>query len=181
MIVFGDYLLSIFGADFAVGMIALAIILVAELIDGSFLPVDTPLLFAKPKIPPLLVILTLIIEIGLIAICASIWGIEGAALGFLIAVVFLTAGRLFMLKKHFGINLLSGNYLQPVAFAGIIAALLMVVRSWVEPGHIALIIVSSLAGLVGFFFLVKSFALSSADRTVLRALSRRRRQHGLEA
>ncbi|MBT8471046.1 MAG: oligosaccharide flippase family protein, partial [Marinicaulis sp.] len=55
MMVFGDALLEIFGSSFALGATVLVIILFAELVDGSFLAVETPLVYARPGLPPKLI------------------------------------------------------------------------------------------------------------------------------
>jgi len=176
MVIFGDYLLSVFGAEFAAGAAVLAVILLAELIDGSFATVETPLVFTKPKIPPVLIFITLIIEVTVIAALSNIWGVEGAAAGFLIAITCLAAGRLYMLKKYLNINVINGGYILPIAFAIAIAAALAIIRRWIEPQQAVLITVSFVAGIVGFMYLVKSFALTHSDRVLFRALTRRRRK-----
>lgn len=176
MVVFGDYLLSIFGAEFAVGGAVLAVILLAELIDGSFATVETPLVFAKPKIPPMLIFITLIIEVAVIAALSSIWGVEGAAAGFLIAITCLAAGRLYMLKKHLDINVIHSGYILPIAFAVAVSASLAILRRWIEPYQYALIAACFFAGIVGFIYLIKLFALTNADRVLFRVLIQRRRR-----
>ena len=50
--IFGSFILGIFGNEFEAGVLVLAFLLVAELMDGSFALTETPLVFATPKIPP---------------------------------------------------------------------------------------------------------------------------------
>jgi O-antigen/teichoic acid export membrane protein len=176
MVVFGDYLLSIFGVGFAAGATVLAVILLAELIDGSFATVETPLVFAKPKIPPTLIFITLIIEITVIAALSSIWGVEGAAAGFLIAITCLTAGRLYMLKKHLNINVINAGYILPIVFAVGVLAALAAIRHLIGPQQGLIIIAFYIAGSVGFIYLVKSFALTNTDRILFLALTQLRRR-----
>ncbi|HFE37435.1 MAG TPA: hypothetical protein ENK06_03310, partial [Gammaproteobacteria bacterium] len=48
MVVYGDQLLALFGAAFAYGFLCLSLILIAELVDGSFITTETALLYAFP-------------------------------------------------------------------------------------------------------------------------------------
>jgi O-antigen/teichoic acid export membrane protein len=176
MVVFGDYLLSIFGPEFATGAAVLAIILLAELIDGCFLAVETPLVYAKPRIPPTLIFITLIIEFVVIAALSSRWGVEGAAVGFLIAIACLAFGRLYMLKKYLNISVINTGYILPIAFAIVVSAALAIARRWIDPHQGILVTVSIIAGMSGFMYLVKSFALTNADRVLFRVLTQRRRK-----
>ena len=107
MVVFGEAFLGLFGPKFQTGYIVFAVILLAELIDGSFATAETPLVYAKPKIPPSLLVMTLIVEVILIAMFSKIWGVEGAAIGFLCAITSLAIGRLYMLQRHMDINILN--------------------------------------------------------------------------
>ena len=83
MVIFGDKLLSLFGPEFAIGALVLTAVLAAELINGTFLTAETALIFEKPKIPPTLLVMTLIVEVTLIAFLSAQWGTHGAAVGFL--------------------------------------------------------------------------------------------------
>jgi len=174
MILFGDKLLALFGTGFAAGALVLTAVLIAELINGTFLTAETALIFEKPKIPPLLLIATLIIEVCVIAFLADQWGALGAAIGFLVALIFLALMRIGLLYKHMGIWLVTRGYLWPVAIGAIVAGGLFLARRHLEPisgiWTIGLIVV----GLFGFAGLIRTFALTKSDDIIFRAFKRKR-------
>ncbi len=174
MMVFGDMLLGLFGPEFVVGGLVLATILFAELVDGSFITTETPLVYAHPKIPPLLLVLTLLIEVVAIAVLASLWGVQGAAFGFLLAITSLSGLRLYMLKKHLGISVLGLNYLLPFCIGGLIGGGLLLVRHWLDPMQAVWVIACIVMALGVFVYLIKSFALTKTDRRLYRNWSKRR-------
>jgi O-antigen/teichoic acid export membrane protein len=174
MVVFGDFLLSLFGPGFAVGVTVLALVLLAELIDGSFITAETALLFEKPKIPPLLLITTLIIEVTVIAILSSQWGVEGAAVGFLIAIVFLSVMRVWMLRKNLGISVLTPGFLWPAAIGVVIMAALAFVRPDFASGNGMLATLYGLMVLVAFGGLIKTFALNKSDEIIFAVLKKKK-------
>ena len=174
MIVFGDYVLSLFNPAFMAGGLVLTIILIAELIDGTIISVETPLVFSQPKIPPMLLVSTLIIEVILIAILSKFWGIEGAAIGFFLAVLFLNIGRLTALAKYLHITVINASYFRPMALAGLLLAYLYGVRKTVSIEHGLIIGLAVALGLLGFIFLIKTFALTKTDKVLLRVLRRKR-------
>ncbi len=174
MVVFGDMFLSLFGPEFVIGGLVLATILLAELIDGSFITAETPLVFARPKIPPLLLLMALIIEVIAIAVLSKLWGVQGAAIGFLLAITSLSVGRLYMLKKHLGIQVLGLIYLVPLVIGGVTASGLLLVRYWFDPLASLWIVTSVLCALLVFFVLIRHFALTKTDRILWRNFSRRK-------
>ena len=172
LIIFGDQVLSLFNPVFIVGGGVLAVILVAELIEGTFISVETPLIFKHPKIPPTLIISTLIIEIVLIVILTQYWGIMGTAMGFLISMIYLSVLRLFFLKSKIDVNVISKDYILPVIIAILLTAGLLAIRStvialprWV----LGLVIIGSVILYIG---MIRLFALSHSDKFFLRILSR---------
>lgn len=175
LIVFSDNVMNLFGAEFKAGAIVLCVLLIAELIDGTFISVETPLIYARPRIPPTLLMLALLTEVTLIAALSYVWGAEGAALGFLITLSCLALARLFMLKKHLQISVLSKSYIVP-AFTGLIMAVaLWALRDLQTLGplvNVAGIVIS----LVLFATIIKIFAMTKSDRTLFRALSRRKKR-----
>lgn len=174
MVVFGDLLLSLFNPVFITGGVVLTIILLAEVIDGTFIAVETPLVYAKPKIPPTLLVLTLIIEIALIAVFSKLWGVQGAAAGFFIAIVFLNLGRLLSLARHLHIRVINISYVLPSVLALLMFGLLLSIRAVVPPTQGWIIVLSVVLSLALFSFLIKSFALTRSDRILFRALQQRK-------
>jgi len=174
MIVYGDSLLSIFGPAFAIGSICLTFILIAELIDGSFITTETALLYAYPKIPPIIIIFGLLLEIIAIAILSHFWGVNGAALGFLIAIIMITAGRLFMLKKKMSINVLGTMYLLPLGFALLMAICLYGLRVWFGVEHVLYNLLWVGVALTGYAYLIRTFALMKSDKILWRAFTHKK-------
>lgn len=175
MIVFSGPLLMLFGSDFSAGALVLSVLLIAELVDGTFLSVETPLVYARPKIPPTLLVLAIIIEVLLIALLSSIFGAVGAAWGYLFTIVFLTAGRLVMLRQTLGINVINNSYLIPLIAGLGMSAILVTLRQF-EPVSPVIIGFAIVAALLGFAGIIKTYSLSKSDRILIRALSRRRKR-----
>jgi hypothetical protein len=176
MIVFGDYLLGVFSPEFLTGGLVLTIMLIAEVIDGTFISTETPLVFAKPKIPPTLLVLTLIIEVGLIALLSYIYGVEGAAIGFLIAVCFLNVGRLWSLSKYLNIRIVNSSYVAPTVFALLMFGCLLAMRAFVPSEQGAIIVLGVVVSLAVFALLIKTFALTKSDKILFRVLRQRKRK-----
>lgn len=176
IIAFGDIILSVFGAEFAAGGVVLAIVLTAELLDGAFITTETPLVFANPKIPPLLLVTTLIIEVAAIAVFTILWGVEGAAAGFFVAIAALTVGRLFMLYRNFRINVVTNRYIGPLFYGVAVLTALLLLRRWIEPDQSIIIISAILGGTAAFLYLIKTFALTKSDRVLFRAVTQRRQK-----
>lgn len=176
MVVFGDYLLSLFNAEFFAGGLILTIILIAEVIDGTFISTETPLVFAKPRIPPTLLVMTLIIEVGLISLLSYLYGIEGAAIGFLIAICFLNAGRLWSLSKFLNIRIVNSTYVTPIFFALLMFGCLLAIRALVPPEQGIIIVAGVVINLVVFAYLIKTFALTKSDKILFRVLGQRKSQ-----
>ncbi|NNE41876.1 MAG: oligosaccharide flippase family protein [Marinicaulis sp.] len=178
MMVFGDALLEIFGSSFALGATVLVIILFAELVDGSFLAVETPLVYARPGLPPKLIGAVLLLEISLIAALSQLWGAEGAAVGFLITMIALAAGRLLMAKKYLDIAVLNISYFTPLALAALTAGALLLTRWRIAPDQGVMIGVLMVASVVIFLSLIGKFALTKTDKILMDAflLHRRRKR-----
>jgi len=166
-VIFSGELLSLFGNQFAVGATVLAVLLVAELLDGSFALGETALVYAKPSIPPRLILGALTVEITAIYLLASVWGALGAAAGFFIAIAGLAVARLFMLRKHLAIQILGPAFLPPILFACAIAGLLLFARHFapMDQGEVfGPMIFLSVALFLG---LVRLTALTPADKAIL--------------
>lgn len=178
IVIYGDILLGLFNPVFVTGGIVLAIILLAELIDGTFITTETPLVFANPKIPPILMVMTLGIEVLLIAVLAKYWGIEGAAIGFLLALSALAVGRLLMLSRRLQIQVINRSYLLPLSLAALMAVILVGAKTLIVPGHgwgSALIV---LLTLFCYGWVIGKFGLTHSDQILLRALTQKRRRVG---
>ena len=173
LMVFAGPVMGIFGPEFIAGSLVLILILIAELLDGSFLNVETAIVYKKPKIPPTLLFIAIMIEVVSIAGLSAVWGVEGAALGYLITMASLTVLRLIMLKKHLNISVLSRQYLHPLFAGGLMAAAMLGVSQFMPhilPLKFALIAIC----LAGFIVYIKRFALTKSDRILWRAFTRKR-------
>lgn len=171
LLVFGGDILSLFGTDFTVGATMLAVLLIAELLDGSFAITETPLVFARPSIPPTLVWVTLVIETVAVYSLASLWGGIGAAIGFLAAMALLNGLRLLNLRRHLSINILELNYIWPLAFAVAIGASLVMIKSSGIASTDWQIGFMILAAIALNLILVRKLAITPVDRQVLKQLS----------
>ena len=175
LIIFASPVMGIFGPEFVAGGLILSFILLAELVDGTFLNVETAIVYARPKIPPTLLIIALIIEVISISVLSSIWGVEGAALGYLITMASLTALRLIMLKKHLNMSILSVQYLNPLAAGGIMAAL-MWIGTRIAPDIIVVKVAVIVLCLMAYVLYIKQFAITKSDRVLFRAITRKRKR-----
>lgn len=107
----GDDLLAWFGPGFAAGAGVVLLILLGELFDGSFGLSELPLVFRHPKWPPRVVLAVLAIECVAVTVLARQFGAIGAASGFAFAMFFLAMIRLALVKRKFGISVLTPSYL----------------------------------------------------------------------
>lgn len=170
LLVFGSDILGLFGPEFALGAAILVALLFAELLDGSFALTETPLVFAKPKTPPMLILATLVIELASVYALALLWGAFGAAFGFLIAMAFLASARLYSLHKQMEINVLTASYGWPLLFAAAIGPLLMAIKAF---GYIAAnwqLGIAVFAAVALNLLLVRTLALTQLDRQIFKQL-----------
>ncbi|MCG8503120.1 MAG: polysaccharide biosynthesis C-terminal domain-containing protein [Sphingomonadales bacterium] len=172
LIIFGDHVLGLFGPEFAIGLFILAIILLAELLDGSFVLCETALVFAKPSVPPQLILMALIVEVVAITLLAPPFGAEGAAFGFLIATFCLAAGRLIAVRRLLGIRVIDRSYLYPALLALATAVILSLARQWSGGSGLALPLLLALTGIAGFMLAIRKLATTREDRLILRRLRR---------
>lgn len=176
MMAFGGALMGIFGNAFTFGGTILSIIIIAELVDGSFASAETPLLFARPRTPPKLIVATLILEGVAIAIGAYFLGALGAALGFLSAMLFLATGRLTLVRRILGITVVDRRYLAPVLCVIATSAALFATRFCQDAGAPYLSTFLALSAVAAFVYLISRFAISDEDRRLMRVIRRRRRK-----
>ena len=172
LIIFGDHVLGLFGPEFAIGLFILAIILLAELLDGSFVLCETALVFAKPTIPPQLILIALIVEVVAITLLAPPFGAEGVAFGFLIATFCLAAGRLIAVRRLLGIRVIDRSYLYLALLALATAVVLSLARQWSGGSGLALPLLLALTGIAGFMLAIRRLATTREDRLILRRLRR---------
>ena len=168
--IFGTYILGIFGNEFEAGVFVLAFLLVAELMDGSFALTETPLVFATPKIPPILIMSTLAIEFVMIALLSSAFGAVGAAIGFAVAMLFLAVARLYVLDKYYDIALLDRAFLWPAGFALVIGGTLLPVSFYIQPGQHYLAATAVFTAIGAFLMLLKTLGLTKSDKLLLQKL-----------
>ncbi|NVJ99681.1 MAG: lipopolysaccharide biosynthesis protein [Alphaproteobacteria bacterium] len=166
--VYGGQLMGLFGDQFTEGANVLAFLLMAELFDGSFALTETALLFARPGLPPRMVLVALILEVAAIAGLAYIWQAEGAAAGFMLAMMALAVMRLIMLKRHLGIKVLGRAFLPPLGIGITIGAILLSLTPIPLPdglfGFVILIAVAT------FLLLIRFWGLTQTDRDLFRQL-----------
>lgn len=174
LIVFAGPVMGIFGPEFTAGSLVLILILLAELLDGSFLNVETAIVYKKPKIPPTLLIIVIAIEVVLISVLSAFWGVQGAAFGYLITMALLTILRFVMLKKHLDISVLSFQYLHPL-IAGTLMGAAMVLSIHFTPNYLPFQIAFVVICLAGYVFYSKRYALTKSDRVLWRAFTRKRK------
>jgi len=176
MVIYGDLLLSLFNPVFVTGGLVLAIILLAEVIDGTFITLETPLLFSNPMIPPALIILTIIVEITLIALFSKLWGVEGAAIGFLVALSTLAAGRILFLSTKLQIQVVNSSYILPFIFGAMMMTTLAVARIYIPLNWTWISAIIVLFSLLCYSLLIRKFSLTKSDKILLRALRQRQQR-----
>ncbi len=169
-ILFSGELMGVFGSQFAAGALVLGALLIAELLDGSFALTEIALVFAKPKVPPKLILMALAIELAAIYVLAARWGAEGAAIGYLVAMASLACARLFMLKKHLGISIIGRAFLVPISFGIVIATALTIVRSFWPMTEAIMFGPAIIISIVLFMGSVRLLALTSDDKLILQQL-----------
>ena len=175
LLVFAVPVMGIFGPEFKLGASVLIVLLLAELIDGSFLNVETAIVYKKPRIPPMLLIFAILVEVLLIAGFSAVWGVEGAAFGYLLTMITLTSLRLIMLKWHLDIGVLSWRYLHPI-----LAGLAMGGAMWgvgqIAPDTWMIKLPLVMLCAAGFGLYIKRFAMTKSDKVLWRAISRKRKR-----
>lgn len=175
MIVFSASLMALFGPEFTSGAVALIILLIAELVDGTFLSSETPLIFKKPSIPPFLLVTTLIVEVSAIALLSSVWGVAGGAAGFLIALLWLNSGRILFVWKYLNIALLGVHQLKTLA-AGVGMGIAMWMAQTLGPDAAWFKVGAGLTGMVTLGWTIKVFAMNRSDKILLKTLTRRKKR-----
>lgn len=112
-------LLGLIGTGFAVGALALVIVLMAETLEGTFASAELPFVFKKPWLNLSLTATGFGLHLIGLTILIPIYGMVGAALSFLGALIILNLMRLIAVKKQFDISLLAWRYLKPIVAGGL--------------------------------------------------------------
>lgn len=116
---YSEPVLGLVGEGFAVGALALIIVLAAETLEGTLASAELPFVFRRPLLNLGISLTAFAVHLTGLSFLIPEFGIEGAATSFLIAVIFLNSMRLVAIKKKFQITLLSPGYLKPAAAGGL--------------------------------------------------------------
>ena len=120
--VFGGTILTFFGKDFTAGLLVLLVILVGELLDGSFGLCELPMVYRHPAWPPRLVLGVLAFEVVLVWFLAVNYGALGAAAGFAAAMLALAILRIWAVRSLYGFKVVGLRHLLVASLAiGIVA------------------------------------------------------------
>ena len=165
-VAFSDELLRLFGDGFAVGGLVLACLLVAELFDGSFALSEIALQYAKPAVPPRLVMAVLGIELVAVYYLGAHWGAEGAALGFLIAMVFFAMAKLVSLRKILDISIVDVAYFPPFIMAACLLALLVTLKGQMNFQAPSAILGSIVLSVALYLWAISKIAVTKQDRAI---------------
>ena len=112
--VFGADLLGLLGPGFEAGALILVFLVLGELADGSSALSELPAIFCRPRVPPLIVGSTLVVEVAAVALLTSRFGAPGAAAGFMISMLWLAIGRTVFARNAFGIVFDVGRWRKPL-------------------------------------------------------------------
>lgn len=170
--VFGGGVLDSFGPGFAAGLLAMAILFIGEMADGSSALTELPLVYTRPRIPPSLAVIALLLEITGVYFLSTWLGPAGAAAGFALAMLILAALRLTALHRCFRLRVLQPDILPVLtvgAALGTVAFMLRQALPALEGIWLWSMVLSTLAG---YWLLIRRFALSRADIELFAVLRR---------
>lgn len=122
-VIFGNSILHLLGAEFAAGVLVVIVILVGELMEGSFGLSELVMVYRNPALPPRQVLLTLALEVALVSYLADNFGALGAASGFAIAMAALAGMRIYMVRRLYGLNVFQWRLLGITAIALVVCLL----------------------------------------------------------
>lgn len=122
-VIFGGTILELFGAGFAAGIVVVIVILVGELMEGSFGLSELVMIYRDPIWPPRLVLMTVALEIFLVWYLAETYGALGAAIGFAVSMAVLATMRIIMVGRLYGLKVLGIRHLGVTAIAVVICLL----------------------------------------------------------
>jgi hypothetical protein len=167
--VFGAEILGSLGPGFEAGALVLVFLVIGELADGTSALYELPAIFYRPRVSPIIVGSTLLLEAGAVAILASQFGAPGAAAGFLLAMLGLGTGRAYFAKSAFGIALGAGGWRNPLLSALAIGIVLTAARVFVAPIP-AVVLCMALGSVVAYFGILRGLGISEEDRGLLAGL-----------
>ena len=116
-VIFGSTILELLGAGFAAGILVVIVILLGELMEGSFGLSELVMVYRNPALPPRQVLLTLALEVVLVWYLAESFGALGAAIGFASSMAALAAMRIFMVRRLYGLKVISWKHFGVAAIA----------------------------------------------------------------
>jgi len=122
-VIFGNTILDLLGAGFAAGFLVVIIILIGEMMEGSFGLSELVMVYRNPALPPRQVLFTLALEIALVWYLAQQFGPIGAATGFAASMTALASIRIFMVRRLYGLKVLGWKHLGIAAIAGAVCLL----------------------------------------------------------
>lgn len=174
-------LLSLIGEGFAVGALALVIVLAAEALEGSFASAELPFVFKKPRLNLALTATGFSLHVAgcLIFIEVLDMGMVGAAVSFLTAITVLNAMRLIAIKQKFDIKLAEAAYLKPIVAGTAAYLVLYYANQGIDLTHALTVPLGIALGLgvyVAAFWMLKP---TQADRDFVAYLKTRKKPQGL--
>jgi O-antigen/teichoic acid export membrane protein len=116
-VIFGGTILELLGSGFAAGILVVIVILIGELMEGSFGLSELVMVYRNPALPPRQVLLTLALEITMVWYLAQSYGAMGAAIGFATSMAALASMRIFMVRRLYGLKVLGWRHLGIAAIA----------------------------------------------------------------
>ncbi|MDZ4307060.1 lipopolysaccharide biosynthesis protein [Allopontixanthobacter sp.] len=119
-VIFGGSVLELLGTGFAAGITVVIVILIGELMEGSFGLAELVMVYRDPALPPRQVVFTLALEILLVWYLAASYGALGAAIGFAASMTALAAMRIFMVRRLYGLRILGLKHLAILSAAAAI-------------------------------------------------------------
>lgn len=122
-VIFGGTILELLGAGFAAGILVVIVILVGELMEGSFGLSELVMVYRDPALPPRQVLLTLALEVAIVWYLAGNYGAMGAAIGFAASMTALATMRIVMVRRLYGLKVISMKHLGVAAIAAVICLL----------------------------------------------------------
>jgi len=175
MAFYAEPLLGLIGEGFAIGALALIIVLTAEALEGTLASAELPFVFKKPLLNLGLTATAFGIHVAGLSYLVPRFGMVGAASSFLLALISLNTLRLIFIKREFDISLLAWRYLKPL-IAGTIAYLVLVeAREYIDLTAVYLVplgIALSIAVYVGAFWLMGA---SQEDKDFVQYLKSRKK------
>lgn len=106
------------------------------------------------------------IEIVAVYYLGAHWGAEGAALGFLIAMVFFAAAKLVSLRKYLGISIVDVAYLPPFIIAVCLLALLVMLQGQMNFQASSAILGSIILSVALYLWAISKIAITKQDRAI---------------